>query len=50
MEEEIGSISPGKVADFTVLEQDPYEVAADQLKDIPVWGTVFEGQPFPVQK
>jgi predicted amidohydrolase YtcJ len=24
MEDEIGSISPGKVADFTVLEQDPY--------------------------
>jgi predicted amidohydrolase YtcJ len=50
MEEEIGSISPGKAADFTVLEQDPYEVAADRLKDIPVWGTVFEGEPFPVQK
>ncbi|KPK28933.1 MAG: hypothetical protein AMJ61_00020 [Desulfobacterales bacterium SG8_35_2] len=50
MEEEIGSISPGKVADFTVLEQDPYEVDPVKLKDIPIWGTVFEGKPFPIKK
>jgi hypothetical protein len=28
-----------------VLEQDPYKVGAAKLKDIPVWGTVFEGEP-----
>jgi len=50
MENEIGSITPGKMADFTVLEQDPYEVPAEKLKDIPIWGTVFEGKPFPVNK
>ena len=50
METEIGSITPGKMADFTVLEQDPYEVPAEQLKDIPIWGTVFEGKLFPVNK
>jgi predicted amidohydrolase YtcJ len=50
MEEEIGSISPGKVADFTVLEQNPYKVSPEKLKDIPIWGTVFEGKPFPVNK
>jgi len=47
MEDEIGSIRAGKKADFTVLEDDPYEVDPMQLKDIEVWGTVFEGTPFP---
>ena len=49
-EEEMGSILPGKVADFTVLEQDPYEVDPEKLKDIPIWGTVFEGKPYPIKK
>ena len=43
MDHEIGSIVAGKKADFTVLEQDPFEMGADRLKDIAVWGTVFEG-------
>jgi predicted amidohydrolase YtcJ len=38
------------MADFAVLEQDPYEVGAKGLKDIPVWGTVFEGEVHPVKK
>ena len=50
MEDEIGSIAPGKIADFTVLEQDPYEVEPEKLKDIPIWGTVFEGELFPVEE
>lgn len=45
---EIGSIVAGKKADFTVLEQDPFEAGAKGLKDIKVWGTVFEGEVFPV--
>ena len=47
-EAEIGSIRAGKMADFTVLEKDPYEVAPEALRDVPIWGTVFEGIPFPV--
>lgn len=47
-ENEIGSIRAGKLADFAVLEQDPYEVGAEGLKDIAVWGTVFEGEVHPV--
>lgn len=47
-EDLIGSIKPGKIANFTVLEQDPYKVDPKKLKDIPVWGTVFEGKLFPV--
>ena len=48
MEHEIGSIRAGKKADFTVLEADPYETAPEALRDIPIWGTVFEGQPAPL--
>ena len=49
MEDEVGSIRAGKKADFTVLEQDPYAVAPETLRDIPIWGTVFEGRPFPLK-
>jgi predicted amidohydrolase YtcJ len=44
----IGSIAPGKIANFTILEQDPYAVPPEQLNDVPIWGTVFEGRVFPV--
>lgn len=44
---ELGSIAPGKIANFTVLEQNPYQVKPMALRDIPVWGTVFEGRLFP---
>jgi len=40
---EIGSISPGKRADFAVLGDDPLSVEAIDLKDVPVLGTVFGG-------
>ena len=46
-ENELGSIAAGKIANFTVLEQDPYKVKPIQLKNIPIWGTVFEGRVFP---
>jgi predicted amidohydrolase YtcJ len=48
MEDQIGSIEVGKLADFTVLERDPYAVPIEQLADIPIWGTVFEGRPYPL--
>lgn len=47
-ENDLGSIAPGKIANFTVLEQDPYKVKPTALKDIPLWGTVFEGRLFPI--
>ncbi|MBA4419000.1 MAG: hydrolase [Syntrophus sp. (in: bacteria)] len=47
-ENEIGSIIPGKIANFTVLDQDPLVVDPMKVKDILVWGTVFEGRIFPV--
>ena len=44
----IGSIAPGKIANFTILAEDPYAVDPERLKDIPIWGTVFEGRLFPI--
>jgi predicted amidohydrolase YtcJ len=48
MEAEVGSIEPSKRADFTVLERSPYEVDPTELRDIEIWGTVFEGRARPV--
>jgi hypothetical protein len=42
----VGSIESGKFADFAVLEENPYEVAPELLKDMQVWGTVVDGIPF----
>ena len=50
MEDKVGSIRSGKMADFVVLEQSPWEVAPEHLRDIPIWGTVFEGRPFPLER
>ena len=47
LENEVGSIVPGKWANFTVLEQSPYDVKSEELKDIKVWGTVLEGRVQP---
>ena len=48
MEKKVGSIEVGKDANLTVLEQSPYAVAPQQLKDVPVWGTMLEGRVQPV--
>ncbi|MDA7429377.1 amidohydrolase [Primorskyibacter aestuariivivens] len=44
MDSEIGSIETGKRADFAILGQDPTDVAPQQLKDVPVLGTVLDGR------
>ncbi|OJU36738.1 MAG: amidohydrolase [Alphaproteobacteria bacterium 65-37] len=44
---ELGSIEVGKRADFAVLEDDPLEIAPEDLKDVRIWGTVQAGRPFP---
>ena len=43
MDHEIGSIEFGKRADFAILDEDPYEVAPMELKNIGVTGTVVGG-------
>ena len=45
LENEIGSITVGKRADFVVLGDSPLTVPAATIKDIPILGTVFEGRP-----
>lgn len=47
LDDEVGSIEVGKKADLCVLEQDPFEVAPQNLKDVPVWGTMVGGRLFP---
>ena len=47
-EHELGSIEPGKVANFTVVDANPLDVDPDDLDDIDVVGTFFDGLWFPV--
>jgi len=44
LENEIGSITPGKFANFTILEASPYDTAPEEIAGIGVWGTVLEGR------
>jgi len=50
IDDKVGSLEPGKLADFTVLERDPHEVKALAIRDIAVWGTVLGGQVFPASE
>jgi predicted amidohydrolase YtcJ len=46
----VGTIEPGKLADFTVLDQDPSTVRARELPKVPIWGTVVGGRVFPASE
>jgi predicted amidohydrolase YtcJ len=43
LDHEIGSLEPGKNADFAILEEDPLTVDPMHIRDIKVWGTVLGG-------
>jgi predicted amidohydrolase YtcJ len=49
MEKETGSIVPGKLANFTILAENPITCDATKIKDITVLSTVAEGRVFPVK-
>lgn len=48
LENEMGSIESGKLANFTILDDNPLTVDEIAIKDIGVWGTVMEGRKLPV--
>ena len=49
MDDEIGTLRPGKKADFTVVDRDPTAVPAGQLRDVVVEATIFEGRVYPIE-
>jgi hypothetical protein len=50
MEKEVGSIAPGKLANFTILADNPVTCDPMKIKDIAIWGTVDEGRLLPVKR
>jgi hypothetical protein len=44
-ENEIGSLEPGKLADFTVLDANPLKIDPERIPDIAVLATVLDGTP-----
>jgi predicted amidohydrolase YtcJ len=50
VEYKVGSISPGKFADFAVLENDPFTVPVEKIRDVKVWGTVLGGKVLPASE
>lgn len=49
LDKEVGSITPGKLANLTILVENPLTVEPAKIKDVAVWGTVQEGRVLPVQ-
>ena len=43
LESEIGSLEPGKLANLTIVEVNPYELDPMRLKDLAVKGVVYRG-------
>jgi predicted amidohydrolase YtcJ len=48
LEKDYGSISHGKLANFTVLAENPLEVSPESIKDIEVRATIVEGKHYPI--
>lgn len=49
-ENEIGSIDIGKKANFAVFEENPITADPKTLKDLAIWGTVYEGEKYQIEK
>ena len=50
LEDEIGTISPGKRANLTILKNNPLSVNPSEIRNVGVWGTVMEGRKLPAGK
>ncbi len=48
-DKDVGSIVAGKLANFTILAENPLTSDPLKIKDIAVWGTVHEGRVLPVK-
>ena len=48
MEDEVGSIIPGKFANLTILTENPLTVLPKDIGEIEIWGTVHEGRILPL--
>jgi predicted amidohydrolase YtcJ len=46
LESEIGSLEPGKVANFTIIDKNPLQADPIQLNDLQVTGVVYRGDFF----
>lgn len=44
MEDKVGSIEVGKYADLVILEESPFDVDQEKIKDIQVVATIMDGQ------
>jgi predicted amidohydrolase YtcJ len=44
VDDKVGSIETGKLADFTVLDADPREVEPTAISDVPVIATILGGR------
>lgn len=49
-EQKLGTISPGKDANLTILDESPWAVSPTKIASIPVWGTMLEGRLQPVER
>jgi predicted amidohydrolase YtcJ len=50
VEDKVGTIEPGKFADFAVLDEDPQTVPELKIKDVVVFATVLGGKVIPVSE
>ncbi|WP_430812043.1 MULTISPECIES: amidohydrolase [unclassified Carboxylicivirga] len=48
LEKQVGSIEAGKLANFTILDENPVTCKASEIKNISIWGTIHEGRLLPV--
>ncbi|MDH4160743.1 MAG: amidohydrolase family protein, partial [Actinomycetota bacterium] len=44
MDDRIGSLAAGKLADLTVVDGDVWSASPDELAELPIWLTVLDGQ------
>jgi len=50
LEDEVGSLEVGKLANLTILEGSPFDVDPGAIKNLQIWGTIAEGVVYPIPK